>query len=164
MVRRYGDEYAIAASAPFVDGGCVNKQSNVCSGLFKAYKENEPSAKPIAIPSDASEVSDESMAMDIGNRRVSVLATASDVVANISLSSFELHARRPDIESAAKTVLLDSITSRGGSGGLSATTISLTAHWPWDQLCRNRYCCFQCVLTPSLTRWPSSSHLDSLEE
>jgi hypothetical protein len=112
----------------------------------------------------ASAVSEESTAMDIGNRKVSVSATARDVVASNSLSFLELHARRPEIESAAITVLFDIMTSNGGSGGLSATTISLTAHCPCDQLCRNRYCCFQCVLTPSLTRFPSSNHLDNRDE
>jgi hypothetical protein len=72
----------------------------------------------------------ESMAIDIGNRNVSVPITARDTVASDSRGFFELHARRPEIESAANTVLFDIMTSRGGSGDLSATIISLTAHCP----------------------------------
>ena len=68
-------------------------------------------------------------------------------------------------QSAANTVFLDIITRRGrGSGHLSATTISLTAHWPCDQLCRSRYWFFQFVPTPFLTRFTSSNHLDNFEE
>jgi hypothetical protein len=120
----------MADKAPFVDGGCVNGQLNRLLSFWRLYKENDPSSKPMATLWQASAVSEESIAIDIGSRKVSVLATARDVVASNSLSFLELHARRPETESAAIIALFDIMTSRGGSGGLSATTISLTAHCP----------------------------------
>jgi hypothetical protein len=110
----------------------VYKHSNLCSSVFRAYTENEPSAKPIAVLSQTVYMFEESRAMDIGKRSVSVSGRDSGVVANNFLSCFRLQVRRPAIESAATTVVLDIITSRGGSGDLSATTISLTAHLPCD--------------------------------
>jgi hypothetical protein len=120
----------MADKAPFVEGGCVNRQSNRLRSSWRLYKEKDPSSKPMATLWQVSAVSEESIAMDIGSRKVSVSVTARDVVANNCLSFLELHARRPETESAAIIALFDIMASRGGSGGLSATTISLTAHCP----------------------------------
>jgi hypothetical protein len=102
--------------------------------------------------------------METGSRQVSVAATFSGVEASSSRPSFTLHALSPLVESAANIALFDSITSSGGSGGRSETIISLTAHFPFDQLCRKRNCCFHFVFAPCFTNAPSSSHLDNLEE
>jgi hypothetical protein len=110
---------------------------NLRRSLFRAKIENEPSSNPITTRSVPLSPSDASIAMDIGSRGVSASPNSSVDAIN-SRSFFELHALRPDIESAAYTILFDIITSSGGSGGLSATTISLTAHCPCVQLWRNR--------------------------
>ena len=96
--------------------------------------EKEPSSKPSTTLSHRPVPPSESIAIDTGNCRVSVAAMLSGVDASSSRLSFTLQALSPLIESAAKMVLLDSMTSSGGSGGRSETTISLTAHLPCDQL------------------------------
>jgi hypothetical protein len=62
--------------------------------------EKEPSAKPTTTLSVSSPTLEASMAMEIGNRAVSV-SPDSPVDASSSLSFLEFHARRPEIESAA---------------------------------------------------------------
>ena len=62
--------------------------------------EKEPSSKPMTTRSVPSSVFEASMAMDIGNRAISD-SPESSVDASSSLSFFEFHARRPDMESAA---------------------------------------------------------------
>jgi hypothetical protein len=164
MVRRYGDDRASAESIPFDEGGWVKRLSNRLKHRLRAYMVNDPSSKPRTTLSASSSLSFESMAIDTGSCRLSVAVALRGVVASSSRPSFTLHALKPLIESAANMVLFESVTSSGGSGGRSDTTISLTAHFPWDQLWRKRYCCFHFVLAPPLTRAPSSSHLDKREE
>jgi hypothetical protein len=62
--------------------------------------EKDPSSKPITTLSESATAWEASMAMDIGNRAVSV-SPDNSVDASNSLLFFELHARRPAIESAA---------------------------------------------------------------
>ena len=62
--------------------------------------EKEPSSKPTTTRSLSSPVLLASVAMEIGNRAVSVSPDSSEDASN-SLSFFESHARRPDMESAA---------------------------------------------------------------
>lgn len=164
MVRRYGEDKASADSIPFEEGGCEKRVSNLLWSRRSAKMKNEPSSKPSTTLSHPWSPSAMSIAIETGSCERFVAATSSGVDASSSRSSFRLHALSPLIESAAKMVLFDSITSSGGSEGRSDTTISLTAHCPCDQLWRNRYCCFHFVFVPCLTKARSSSHFDSLEE
>jgi hypothetical protein len=100
MVSKYGEAYAMADSIPFVDGGCVKRLSNLRRFLFRAKTENEPFSKPMTMRSVTPSPSDASMAMDMGSRGVSS-SLKSSVDANSSRSFLELHARSPEIESAA---------------------------------------------------------------
>lgn len=164
MVRRYGDDKARAESIPFEEGGWVKRLSNRLRSRRRAYMENDPSSKPNTTLSSFSSLSCESIAMDTGSCELSLAVALSGVAASSSRPSFTFHALKPLIESAANIVLLESVTNSGGSRGRSDTTISLTAHFPWDQLWRKRYCCFHFVFAPLLIRVPSSNHLDKREE
>lgn len=155
---------ANADSIPFDEAGCVKSRSNFFWVRHSSKIENDPSSKPSATLSHLSSPLAESTAIETGSCRVSDAPSLSGVDAISSRPSFTLHALSPLIESAANTVLFDSITNKGGSGSRSETTISLTAHCPCDQLWRSRYCCFHFVLAPCLTSAPSSSHSDSFEE
>lgn len=164
MVRRYGEDMASADSIPFDEAGCVKSVLNFFCSRRNANMEKDPSSKPRTTLSHLSSPSAESIAIETGSCTVSVAPRFSGVEARSSRPPFTPHALSPLIESAANMVLFDSMTSSGGSGGRSDTTISLTAHCPCDQLWRRRYCCFHFVFAPCLTNAPSSSHLDMREE
>lgn len=70
----------------------------------------------------------------------------------------------PAVESAVMMTPSWSRTSTGGVDGCVAISVSVLLQLPLDQLCLSLYCLFQLVDLPSLTRRPSSSHFESLEE
>ncbi len=166
IVRKCGKLYAIADIMPLEDGGCVYWWTKILASRCSSYMPKWPSANPTATLILSFSSLWTSIARAVGALSLTRVASSlsRQAVAMSFCSPLKLHARSPAVQSTVNTTPLCNLTSRGGTGGCSATWISLISHLPWDQLWRSLYCLFQFGFLPSLTKWLSSSHLDPLDE
>ena len=148
-VSKYGEAHETQVIAPLVDGGFVKDWVNRPAAKSKENMVKLPSSKPTVTSISSRDESLEPAASDVG-----VLyrpSRLSDRLARHSFLLFVDHARNPLLASAVNTILRYNFTNTGGIGGC-ATSTSLTRQLPLDQLCRRRYCFFQFVPSPPLTR------------
>ncbi|KAL8973400.1 MAG: hypothetical protein Q9197_002346 [Variospora fuerteventurae] len=158
-----GNEKAMAVKVPLGEGACMYRHASDPLRRFKAKTPKLPSRNPTEISRLLVVELEVSIASDDGNADAGQ-SLLQVMLATSLLSPRVCQALSPETGSAVTTIPSWSPSSRGGTDGPSAISVSLRLQLPLDQLCLSLYCLFQLVDSSRPTRCPSSSHFENLEE